>query len=231
MVSYIFGGPLADRFPARKLLAFALLMTGSTGFYLLTIPSYSQMQWLFGFWGMSTILPFWAALIRATREWGGHDKQGEAFGILDGGRGLMAAIMATIALFFFSRFLPAVGEGTLEQKTAALRSTMYLYTTVCLVAAAFVWLFVPEPTHEEIADRATERKQGHLRQVLCMPSVWLQAFIIIGAYCVYKGGDFYTQIRSRRVGLVGRSCCRAQHSRRLGPARRRHRRRAHRRPN
>jgi nitrate/nitrite transporter NarK len=193
MVSYVLGGPLADRFPARKLLAFALLVTGSTGFYLLTIPSFGQMQWLFAFWGMSTILPFWAALIRATREWGGHDKQGEAFGILDGGRGLMAAIMATLALFFFSRLLPAVGEGTLEQKTAALRSTMYLYTTVCFVAATFVWLFVPEPTREEASDRAAERKRGHFAQVLKMPAVWLQALIIIGAYCVYKGGDFYSQ--------------------------------------
>ena len=193
MVAYIFGGPLADRFPARKLLAFALLVTGSTGFYLLKIPSYGEMQWIYAFWGMSTILPFWAALIRATREWGGHDKQGEAFGILDGGRGLIAAIMATLALFFFSRFFPAVGDATLEQKTAALRSTIYLYTTVCFVAATFVWLFVPEPTPKEVSDRAAQRKQGHLLQVLRMPTVWLQAFIIIGAYCVYKGGDFYSQ--------------------------------------
>lgn len=193
MVSYIFGGPLADRFPARKLLTFALLATGSTGFYLLTIPSFDEMRWLFAFWGMSTILPFWAALIRATREWGGDNEQGTAFGILDGGRGLIAAFMATLALFFFSQLLPAVGEGTLEQKTAALRSTMYVYTTVCFVAATFVWLFVPEPTREQISDRAAERTRGHLLQVLKMPAVWLQALIIICAYCVYKGGDYYSQ--------------------------------------
>jgi nitrate/nitrite transporter NarK len=193
MFSYILGGPLADRFPARKLLSFALLVTGATGFYLLRIPSFHEMIGLFAFWGMSTILPFWAALIRATREWGGDDEQGTAFGILDGGRGLIAALMATLALFFFSRFLPAVGDATLEQKTAALRSTMYLYTTVCFVAAACVWLFVPEPRREEVSTRAVQPKQGHLLQVLRMPAIWLQALIIICAYCVYKGGDFYSQ--------------------------------------
>ena len=191
--AYIFGGPLADRFPARKLLAFALLVTGSTGFYLLTIPRFPMMLGLFAFWGASTILPFWASLIRATREWGGHDEQGEAFGVLDGGRGLVAASMATLALFFFSRLLPAVGEATLEQKTAALRSTMYVYTTVCFVAATFVWLFVPEPAQQETRERVAARKQGHILHVLRMPVVWLQALIIIGAYCVYKGGDFYSQ--------------------------------------
>ena len=192
-VSYIFGGPLADRFPARKLLAFALLVTGSAGFYLLKIPSFEQMRWLYALWGMSTILPFWAALIRATREWGGDDEQGTAFGILDGGRGAIAAILSNLALLFFSQYLPAVGEGTLEQKTAALRSTMYVYITVCFVAATFVWLFVPEPTRKEISNRAAERNKGHLLQVLKMPAVWLQALIIICAYCVYKGGDYYSQ--------------------------------------
>ena len=35
--------------------------------------------WLWGFFGVSTILLFWAALIRATRDWGGPDAQGRAF--------------------------------------------------------------------------------------------------------------------------------------------------------
>jgi nitrate/nitrite transporter NarK len=152
------------------------------------------MIWLFAFWGMSTILPFWAALIRATREWGGHDKQGEAFGILDGGRGLIAAGLATLALFFFSLSLPGGGEAaTLGQKTAALRSTMYVYTVASFVAAAFVWLFVPEPTREKPADQASKRRNGHLVEVLRMPTIWLQATVIISAYCTYKGIDFYSQ--------------------------------------
>lgn len=194
MFAYIFGGPLADRFSARRLLSFALVITGASGFYLLTIPSFQQMFWLYGFWGISTILPFWAALIRATREWGGDDKQGEAFGILDGGRGLIAALLATLALFFFSMFMPATDEiATLAQKTAALRSTMCVYTCICFVAATFVWLFVPELTPNRTSERTVERRQGHLLQVLKMPAVWLQALIIVGAYCVYKGGDFYSQ--------------------------------------
>ena len=192
MVSYILGGPLADRFSAKKLLAFSLVLTGATGLILPAIPSLDEMKWVYAFWGMSTILPFWAALIRATREWGEHDKQGEAFGILDGGRGLIAALLATLALFFFSRLMPAEGAATLEQQTAALRSTMYVYISVCFVATSLVLLFVSGSTNEQVSGRAEERPQGHLMQVLKMPTVWLQAAIIIGAYCVYKGGDYYS---------------------------------------
>jgi nitrate/nitrite transporter NarK len=70
---------------------------------------------------------------------------------------------------------------------------MYVYTSVCFVAATFVWLFVPEPTPSQSAGRRAEGKHGHLAQVLKMPAVWLQALIIVGAYCAYKGGDYYSQ--------------------------------------
>jgi len=52
-------------------------------------PSYLGVTAVFAFWGLSTILLFWAALQKATRISGG-DEQGQAFGLLDGGRGLLA---------------------------------------------------------------------------------------------------------------------------------------------
>ncbi len=144
MFAYFFGGGLADRFSPRGLLAVSLLATGASGLYMATIPSFAAMCLLFAFWGISTILPFWSALIRATREWGGQEQQGVAFGVLDGGRGLLAALLAMLTLFLFAQFLPDGGaSATLEQKTTALRSTILVYTSACVVAAAMVWLFLP----------------------------------------------------------------------------------------
>ena len=81
MLAYFPGGPLADRFPARKLMAISLIATGIGGLYMATIPGPVGMAILYGYWGVTTILLFWAALIRATREWGGAFEQGRAFGI------------------------------------------------------------------------------------------------------------------------------------------------------
>jgi len=66
MFAYLLGGGLADRFSPRALLVFSLLVTGASGFYMATIPSFAAMCLLFAFWGISTILPFWSALIRAN---------------------------------------------------------------------------------------------------------------------------------------------------------------------
>ena len=98
MLCYFPGGPLADRFPARKMLALSLWSTAAGGLYMATFPDYGGAVVLWSFFGVTTILFFWAALIRATRDWGGHDRQGRAFGLLDGGRGLLAAILASLEL-------------------------------------------------------------------------------------------------------------------------------------
>ena len=94
MLSYFPGGPLADKFSARSLLSMSLFATAFGGLYLATFPGTVQLAVLYGFWGVTTIFLFWGALIRATREWGGHLAQGTAFGILDGGRGLVAAMFS-----------------------------------------------------------------------------------------------------------------------------------------
>ena len=125
MLAYIPGGPLADRYSARKLLAASLVATAAGGIYLASFPSYQEAIILFGFWGASTIVLFWAALIRATREWGCSDEQGRAFGILDGGRGLMMAILAAAATTLFALLFPEdVAAATMDEKRAVLRTVV-----------------------------------------------------------------------------------------------------------
>ena len=83
MLSYPFGGPLADKFQPRKLIAVALWLTALGGFVYATFPSYTVLKVLYGYWGFTTIFLFWAPMIKATRVWGGTNSQGKAFGFLD----------------------------------------------------------------------------------------------------------------------------------------------------
>ncbi len=103
MLSYAFGGPLADRFSAKKLMAVALWLTAMGGVFIAFNPSPVWLVLIYGFWGFTTIFLFWAAMIRATREWGGHLYQGRAFGWLEGGRGLVAAILGTLTWLVFAK--------------------------------------------------------------------------------------------------------------------------------
>ena len=85
MFSYFAGGPIADRYSPKKLLIASLLMTSAAGIIMAFIPSLGTLTLLYGFWGLSTILLFWAGYIKAIRQFGGENTQGKSYGLVDGG--------------------------------------------------------------------------------------------------------------------------------------------------
>ncbi|MDG1014359.1 MAG: MFS transporter, partial [Flavobacteriaceae bacterium] len=105
IVSYLNGGIISDKIQPKKLIAVSLFFTAFGGIILSTYPCYLVLQILWGYWGFTTVFLFWGAMIKATRVWGGSKNQGEAFGFLDGGRGLVAASMGTLGVVIFSMFL------------------------------------------------------------------------------------------------------------------------------
>ena len=105
------------------------IATSFGGFYLLSIPNEFELSLLYGYWGITTILFFWAALIKATKIWGGNFSQGKAFGILEGGRGFAAAIFSSMALFIFSFQLEtSYFSSQSDNKTVALQLVIFFYS-------------------------------------------------------------------------------------------------------
>ena len=189
LLAYFPGGVIADHFSARKLMALSLLATAIGGLFMAQVPGFWAMAVLFGYWGLTSILLFWAALIKVTREWGGELKQGSAFGILDGGRGLIAAIAASIAVWLLAMWLPADLETLMPaQRKVALQSVIYFYSLMTLLAAILVWFIIPHNNTNAVTRLPVW--QG-ISDVIGKPVVWLQAVIIICAYSAYKALDNY----------------------------------------
>jgi sugar phosphate permease len=199
MLSYFPGGALADRFPARSLLTASLFATGAGGLCMAMIPTAMPMALLYGFWGVTTIFLFWGALIRATREWGGESTQGLAFGVLEGGRGLVAALIASLALAVFRVVMPEnVSLASDEVRRTGMQSIILVYTASAFIAGVLTWFTVPVP------DAATSRSRHPLRgmvRVLRRPIIWAHAAVIVCAYCAYKGLDNYSLYAVQVLGM------------------------------
>lgn len=189
MICYFPGGMLADKFSARHLLSASLLATAAGGLYFAQVPDATGLTLLFGYWGITSILLFWAGMIKATREWGGASNQGRAFGLLDGGRGLVAAAMSSIAVLLFANFIsPDSNEVSLEEKMDGIKAVIYFYTATTAVAALFIWRYIPASDNR--STKASSVSQA-VFEAISSKKVWLQAFIIICSYCAFKASDNY----------------------------------------
>lgn len=208
--SYLLGGPLADKFPPRKLIAVALWMTAAGGLVFASLPSVGTLQYLYGYWGFTTIFLFWAPMIKATRVWGGDKAQGKAFGLLDGGRGLTGFLFGLLGIFVFSLFLgDPVAETSLVKRQFAFTYVLYASAVIIVLIGALVWLFMKAGTDEK--EILLEKISiSDIKAVLRLPSVWLLMVIILCAYVGYKITDIvsqyanevmlYDQVAAARVG-------------------------------
>lgn len=187
-LAYFPGGLLADHFSPRKLMTWSLLGTALGGVVMAQIPGFRVLSLIFAFWGLTTILMFWSALIKATREWGGDKKSGSAFGILEGGRGLVAAAVATVAVWILSLLLPENIESlSPDQRKYAMQGVIYFYVLMTAIAAVCVWFSVP---HENKNTTPIPVMQG-IRKAASLRVVWLQGLVIVCAYSAYKALDNY----------------------------------------
>lgn len=186
VISYFFGGFIADKWEARKLLSISLVLTGIGGFWMTMIPSIFTLKLLYAFWGVSTIFLFWAALIKATRQWGNKHNQGLSFGLLDGGRGFFAASIALLGASILSFFFPEISENiTLQDKITTLQYIIGTITAVVFLVALFVWNVLPkqEKTTTE-KEFKFDFKKG--LALIKQRKVIYHSIIIFCAYCAYK---------------------------------------------
>ncbi|MCP1223629.1 nitrate/nitrite transporter [Sebaldella sp. S0638] len=174
MLSYFPGGWLADRISARKMLTFSFISTGITGFYFATFPSYGMNMLLHAFWGVSTILTYWAALLKVTRTLGNHDEQGRMYGMLEGGRGLASAIAAYALLAVYTK----IGEGTY-----GMGWVINVYSILHIVLGILTWLVIRDPKESE----KTTPVLDDIVTVIKMPRVWLLCGVVFTTYSIFAG--------------------------------------------
>ncbi|GAC06711.1 MFS transporter [Paraglaciecola chathamensis] len=198
MLSYFPGGIIADKYPPNRLMSFSLLATALGGLYLLSGPSHFGLTLLFAYWGATTVLVFWAAMIKATRLSAPSHRQGFAFGLLDGGRGLAASLFASVGILLlsFGTFNPQGDFSDAGEAFDAMRLLIIYYTVLTALAAGLTWFFVSVQTESGAKDDFQPQGQhssaSSLGSTLINPLVWLQGGIVICAYCGYKALDNYS---------------------------------------
>ncbi|WP_025602832.1 MFS transporter [Burkholderia sp. WSM2230] len=206
LLSYLPSGWLADRIAPRMLICFSLIATGVLGLWYSTAPSFQMLMLIFGGWGLSTGLTFWAAVIKRVSMIAGADEQGRFFGLLDGGRGLIEAMLATVAITLFAWATQTKGESV----AAGFRMVVYMYAFLC-IALGVVLALVKDPQGEQGARAAhagsNANRRGNVFADLVtlakIPELWLVAAIVFCGYQVFWATySFSAYLHEGEIGLT-----------------------------
>ena len=193
LLSYVYGGTLADKFAPRKLISISLILTAFGGFLMATFPSNLMLKIIYGYWGFTTVFLFWGAMIKGTRVWGGIMQQGKAFGLLEGGRGFVAASIGAVGVFIFSIILPDNIENTsLIDRKEAFRYVILFTSILAIVVGGLVFLFMEDQNRSSSKQNSDTYSISNIQKVVKIESVWWLMLIVLAAYVGYKITDIFS---------------------------------------
>ena len=177
-ITYLPSGRLADIFQPRLLMAFSLVAVGLLGFWFATYPSLFELRLIFLGWGIAGGLCFWASLIKAVTLLAHSNEQGRFFGILDGGRGLVEALLASIAILMF-RVLSEPADAA----AIRLEPVIHLYAWVVTVFGVLVFFLVRDGEDDRDGGARVAPPRGKLladlRVLAEIRELWLLAAIMV----------------------------------------------------
>lgn len=172
-ILYFPGGFLADKFSAKKLMCFSLVASGALGFYFASFPSYAMLMVIFGLWGITTILTFWAASMKVIRMLGDESEQGKLFGFNEGLSGIAGVIVSFIGLYLFEVF---------TDLTTGFKYVVWLYSGLSILCGILVFILVKEREVEGV--EKTSFKE--ILSAVKLPKAWLIGAIIFCTYMMFS---------------------------------------------
>ncbi|MGG5369780.1 MFS transporter [Enterococcus sp. AZ196] len=194
LVSYLIGGVLADRFPAKKLMVGSLIATGLGGFLHLFFTSYIALFLIYALWGVTSLLTFWPALLKIVRMQANEDEQSRAYGIFEGTRGITNVIHMAVATAIFGFFQKQLTEAM------GLRWIIIFYSIIPILCGLAFLFLVKEPTPMKEAGVEEKLKLKDILDVLKMPALWLIIGMMITSYTFNMSIYYFTPYASNIIG-------------------------------
>ncbi|MFI3173493.1 MAG: MFS transporter [Eubacteriales bacterium] len=151
---------------------------------LLTNPSAGVIIAIHGIWGITSLMTFWPANVKALRLCGNDAEQGKVFGFFEGGRGVTNAAVYAVAAALFAAFFTA------QSQMSGIREIIMLYSGIPIamgIANIFLLRGIDESSSTSTNSGIDLKLVG---KVLKDPKVWLMSLIILCAYTVNMGNYY-----------------------------------------
>lgn len=190
---YFPGGVIADKFSPRKLLTFSFISAAALALWESTFPPYQVALLIYAGLGISHTLTFWAALIKATRQFG-QTLGGEstALGSQEDVRNIMKLVVATVCVATFRHH---------ASMTAGLQTVLRIYAAVIFSCGVISWFVFNDKMQEEQAV-CKESIFTLMKKCLKNPAIWIVSLMVLGTYSMSANMSGYiTNIATSNFAL------------------------------
>ena len=196
MILYIPGGILADKLSPKKCLMYSLITTTALSILYGVTLSYGLALVIWLLLSLTTVLVFWAALLKAVRIIGSEEEQGRMFGLYYSINGVSGAIFNAIALW-------ASTHGS--NPRAVIFNVVMVYSVATAISALCVFLFVKENKTQKLDNiKQKDDEKFNFKDVVGLlknPSVWIISLIVFCGYSLYSSTSYFTPYLTSVVGV------------------------------
>ncbi|MGN0658318.1 MAG: nitrate/nitrite transporter [Emergencia sp.] len=201
MISYLFGGVVADMVSTRKLMSTSLILTGLGGLLHLMNPSYGMLLCIYALWGFTSLFAFWPSLLKSLREIAGDNEQSKAYGFMDGGRGIVYAIDGVCIVSIFAYFSKKAGD------LGGLNGVIIYYSIIAIVLGVLLFFLLKDTKPAEEKTETLENKKEKISvaqviEVIKMPAVWILSAILCCTYVMNIAFYYFTPYATSTFGMA-----------------------------
>lgn len=201
MISYLFGGVVADMISTRKLMSVSLVLTGLGGLLHLMNPSYIMLLGIYALWGFTSLFAFWPSLLKSLREIASEKEQSKAYGFMDGGRGIVYAIDGVAIVAIFGYFSKTASDA------AGLNGVITYYSIIAIILGILLFILMKDKKPETTTTIETPDKQERISfaqvlEVIKMPAVWILSLILCCTYTMNIAFYYFTPYATSKFGMA-----------------------------
>ena len=197
VICYLPGGFLADKYDPKKLLVFSMVSSGILGLWMGTWPSYNALMIIHILWSITTVLTFWSSSVKCVNMLASSDEQGEMFGFLEGGRGLIGLGINGVFLAIFV-YCSAKAGGDVAGITLVVNCVSIL---MILDGIALAFLLPKSNTSVAVNSSAKDSLQAMIKSFK-QPITWSLAGIIFTCAALAASGAYFAPYLQSFAGMT-----------------------------
>ena len=182
VISYIFGGPLADKVRSKVLLMFCCLSTAVCSLVMITFPPYEVMLVVQVVLGICALLPHWSPLCKFITTIGNTpDQTNKIWGIYTAVVGASGGLIGLICTAILNS----------NDARTGMRITVLIYVALEIFCAIMLPVVDKSKHGDPVSKGGGSFKLGDIGKILTMPKMWLVFFALT---CLYQTGFAFTYI-------------------------------------